>query len=819
MTVSHVYAARSRPRRALAVLSSAAVVTALSCTQVAVAQTDAPYDTIQLQARTNLLVNDGGFNVPPGSSFNSITPDLNDAAQVAFRLQIAALEDNPLASTPALWSGGDGTGGIVHRVGETQMLLDDVALNEAGDIAFTVSDGGVDSRLSLYDSGTGEASPVSTLPILANGHSNPGLDEEGNVGFQASSSSGRAYAAVLDGTGTFYAQDNGVDPDSPFGWLYTPRYNDAGQIAAKVGRVEGISSHVEVRIFESDGTSERVLASATVDPSSPYRQFDNSVGLSDNGWVAAVATEVDDADKVVVRTNGTTTTEVAVEGEDGIVDIDYFAPDVNNDGQVVFRGTDANGPAVFVADGTSITRVVGMGDEVETDLGTAQLGQHNSSPVFGGAPKINNNGDVSFTAGLHPSGDNQVEWGSGVFVAYADTEPEPPVNTPPVIEALTVGTDAETPVDFTVVASDEDGDELTYSYTQPSAGTITGTGPDLTYTPAEAGTFTADVTVDDGELTATATVTFEVAAVEATGPDSVQRLKGADRYGTAAAAALEAYDTGAPVVYIASGAMFPDALTSAALAGHQDGPVLLTRVGALPPETTAALEALDPQEIVVVGGEVAVSEDVAAALAAYTDGEVTRIYGADRYGTAAALAGEFGTVDTVYLATGRNYADALAAGARAGSEGAPVLLLLTDQIPDATAAALEQLDATRLVVVGGDGVVSDDVLTELEDHTTGTVERISGATRYETAAALSEGMATSQFAYVATGQQWPDALASAALAAHRDAPVLLVRLDEVPEATFTELERLEPPTILAIGGEAVLADTVLTALEALDYTD
>lgn len=62
--------------------------------------------------------------------------------------------------------------------------------------------------------------------------------------------------------------------------------------------------------------------------------------------------------------------------------------------------------------------MVGQGDLVQTDLGSAQIGQHDSSPVFSGKPSINAAGDIAFVAGVHPEGDSQVEWGSGVFVAY-----------------------------------------------------------------------------------------------------------------------------------------------------------------------------------------------------------------------------------------------------------------------------------------------------------------------------------------------------------------------------------------------------------------
>ncbi len=66
-------------------------------------------------------------------------------------------------------------------------------------------------------------------------------------------------------------------------------------------------------------------------------------------------------------------------------------------------------------------RVVGQSTPVQTDLGSAQIGQHDSSPIFAGKPGVNTRGDVVFVAGLHPTGNNQVEWGSGVFIAYADS--------------------------------------------------------------------------------------------------------------------------------------------------------------------------------------------------------------------------------------------------------------------------------------------------------------------------------------------------------------------------------------------------------------
>ena len=728
-------------RRLVVPTTTLALLTTICCAPLATGaetETDletagplADYDTVELQARTNLLVNDEGYNLPPGSSFNSVTPDINDAAQVAFRVQYTAAEGNPSSGAPGIWFGGGGVGSIVHRGTETQSVPNDVTLNESGDIAFTFGAGGVDNSLFRYDGEAGTVVQVGTSPIVPSSYNNPAIDEAGDITFGGTFGSGRAWAGVQDGTGTFYVQDNTVDPDSPFGYLYTPRGNDAAQIAGKVGLPSSISGDVEIRLFEADGTNELLAASTSVDGSSAYSRFDNSVGLSDNGLVAVIATRAADNTKVVLLLDGDSATEVAVAGEDGIVSFDSFSPDVNDAGQVVFRAVDATGQAVYVADGETVTRVAGQGDEVTTDNGQAQLGQHNSSPVFGGAPKINNEGDVSFTAGVHPVGDNQVEWGTGVFVAYAEDDLPP----------------------------------------------------------------------------------------EPEGPETVERLSGFNRFATAATAALSVYPEGADVVYIATGRAFPDALTATAPAGHEDGPVLLTETDRIPLDTQAALEALNPGEIVVSGGSGAVSDDVLADLEQFTDGPVTRLSGVDRYSTAAALATRFGTAQTVYVATGLDYPDALAAGARAGALGAPVLLVRQDGIPVSTQGALESLAPGNIVVVGGDGSVSDDVLTALESYTDGDVTRVSGTDRYATAAALSEELAGSDLAFVATGQDWPDALGGAALAGHLEAPVLLVRPDELPDVTTTELERLEPPHLRVLGGEGAIHESVKEALEALDYTD
>ncbi|WP_256839973.1 cell wall-binding repeat-containing protein [Ornithinimicrobium faecis] len=109
---------------------------------------------------------------------------------------------------------------------------------------------------------------------------------------------------------------------------------------------------------------------------------------------------------------------------------------------------------------------------------------------------------------------------------------------------------------------------------------------------------------------------------------------------TLARGPAEALDGPVDVVYVADGRNFPDSLAGATLAATAGAPLLMVKSELpVPSETTAALAVLDPDRIVILGGPLAVSDEVAEALEPYaTTGTVTRLFGATRYGTAAAIA-------------------------------------------------------------------------------------------------------------------------------------------------------------------------------------
>jgi putative cell wall-binding protein len=302
----------------------------------------------------------------------------------------------------------------------------------------------------------------------------------------------------------------------------------------------------------------------------------------------------------------------------------------------------------------------------------------------------------------------------------------------------------------------------------------------------------------------------------------VERQYGNNRYETAAAASEDAYAPGVPVVYVATGANFPDALAAGAAAGFQGGPVVLVNRHYLPALAITELERLNPNRIVIVGGTSVISDYVAGLVGRFhTGGGSTRVAGADRYATAAQIANAFSPgVSTVYVASGRNWPDALAAVPHAARAGGPILLTLPNDIPPATKAALTRLAPARIIVLGGPVAVSASVASRLDAYDTGGgVLRLAGADRYSTAAAISRHHHPSgaPAAYVATGENFPDALAAGAPAALRGGPTLLVRTGGVPGSSATELERLNPARIYVLGGPRVVNQAVFSAMFA--YAD
>ena len=199
--------------------------------------------------------------------------------------------------------------------------------------------------------------------------------------------------------------------------------------------------------------------------------------------------------------------------------------------------------------------------------------------------------------------------------------------------------------------------------------------------------------------------------------------------------------------------------------------------------------------------------------------EITRVFGLDRYETAAAVGAIWQEAGTVFVATGAKFPDALAAGAAASAYGVPVLLVRPDSVPESTRLLLERLAPTTIVLAGGPAAISVAVEDQLRALTGATIEREGGLDRYETADLLTgdawDGYLSDRV-WVASGRDFADPLiASTAAAVFGDAFVLIDGLRPLPEYTKSRLASLAPSLITVVGAEEAFTSVALDELRSI----
>lgn len=292
------------------------------------------------------------------------------------------------------------------------------------------------------------------------------------------------------------------------------------------------------------------------------------------------------------------------------------------------------------------------------------------------------------------------------------------------------------------------------------------------------------------------------------------RVAGADRYATSVAMSKAAHPGRVATAFVVSGENFPDALAAGAAAGRMNAPVLLTKKDGLPTVVEDELRRLRPAKVVVVGGDNAVSEATYRSIVAVSI-RADRVAGADRYATAALLADYVpaGGEKAAYIASGEVFPDALSAGPAAVHSAGPALLTRSTQLPKVTSDVIDGLGNIPVRVVGGGSVIADTVLDQVGETTYAQdVRRVAGPDRYATSAAVSaDAFATAGVVYIASGQQYPDALAGVPLASRTSSPILLVHKDRVDTHVCQEIARLKPGKVVALGGEGSLAEATLDA--------
>lgn len=354
---------------------------------------------------------------------------------------------------------------------------------------------------------------------------------------------------------------------------------------------------------------------------------------------------------------------------------------------------------------------------------------------------------------------------------------------------------------------------LTYQWLRNGSPIAQATGTTYTLVSADAGT-TISVRVT-GARSGYASSSVESAPTAPITTLAVSRLAGPDRYATAATIAAQ-FPAEIDVVYISTGRGFPDALGAAAAAAHLGGALLLVEPDSIPLVTQQQLTRLKPDLIVVVGGPTTVSTKVEQQLAAYAGpGGVRRDAGADRFETSRIIAerafGDSGAA-SAYIATGMNFPDALTASAAAGAAGAPVILVYgPGTSADApTKALIDSLGTSSVTIVGGLPSVSQSMEDSLEIVLgDANVTRRAGINRYETGLEVNKAaFASADVIHLATGANFPDALAGGALAGSAPGPLYVIPGTCVPANVLAEITRLGATKVVLFGSTPSLSNEV-----------
>ncbi len=298
-----------------------------------------------------------------------------------------------------------------------------------------------------------------------------------------------------------------------------------------------------------------------------------------------------------------------------------------------------------------------------------------------------------------------------------------------------------------------------------------------------------------------------------TNPDT-GRIGGNDRIDTAINISKDNYDKAKTVIVVRHD-IFPDSMTASVLAKLKDAPILLNPTGKLDPRVGAEIKRLGAEEVIIVGGESSVSEKVREELKAYDkDKKVERISGVDRYGTSEMVAkrvtGITGKKNIGVIASGQVFPDALSVGTFASRDGYPILLIKKNLVPDQVVRAIKDLDIKKTYIAGGTNTISKSTEAKLP----GVLERMAGKDRYETSVAIAKSkFKDSTEAFIASGEEFADALVISPISGKYNRPTLLVSRNKNTNIVVKKyIEDSYLTSITGIGGEKYLPYSVLLDL-------
>lgn len=291
-----------------------------------------------------------------------------------------------------------------------------------------------------------------------------------------------------------------------------------------------------------------------------------------------------------------------------------------------------------------------------------------------------------------------------------------------------------------------------------------------------------------------------------------KRLYGTNRIETAINIAKEISPSKLSNIILVSGENFPDGLSASVLAKKLNAPILLT--GTLKDSQSVfdfmKANADSSTNIYVIGGTGVIGVEFENKIKELGLNSIKRISGSDRFDTCQKVDDELNIEQgtPIVVASGENFPDALSISSIAAAKGYPVVLASKDSITSSLVNFIKVKDPSKIYIIGGPGVVSDNVKKQIQNSSSLTDEniiRLFGNDRYDTSLAIAKHFnLSSDTVTFSSGKNFPDALAGSVYAANKNASVLLVDKESIAnQKMFIDQKKYSNKVLF--GGEASIS--------------
>lgn len=299
------------------------------------------------------------------------------------------------------------------------------------------------------------------------------------------------------------------------------------------------------------------------------------------------------------------------------------------------------------------------------------------------------------------------------------------------------------------------------------------------------------------------------------------RIGGSNRFDTANAIAQNVNSGMINDVLIATGLNYPDAIAAAPLAGKLGSPILIVDSKPTSIYSKGAIDYINTHlnkggNVYIAGGTGVVSSSFETMFKA-SGFNVIRVSGLSRIDTSVAIAGKVGSsCKTVVITTANDYPDAVSISSIAAMYKWPILLTDAIGLSDAVKNYLAVNKPTKIYIVGGTGVISANVATQVKSITGYTPIRYGGIDRYATNQIVANAFIQNPNEIViSTGSNFPDALTASIYAAKNLGPVLLIDNKETASA-YNYVKSIgandAKSEFTIVGGSGVVSDTIKSYL-------